>query len=514
MDAPSLSYRRLVANVLAGAGGRLAAILTALGLATVLVATLGVAPYGTWSFFFAFIGYHALFDFGLSVAVERAVARAAGGGEPHRVGPLLNTGVAMTIALSAVLQLAVLAVPTRWLSALGEPASVARCLLVLPLCLACSNAAAVAGAGLAGLQRTTTLALQRSAIGAASALVVAGLALAGVRRLDVLLLAAAAGLLVTAVVSWRTVAAATGPLPLRPWRTDRRAVGEIAWFGGTLQLTTLVAQLGDHGLRLLLGWHFGAATMGVYDLASRAAIGPRSLMAPLLVALVPFTAARERVGGVAALNESLRRATTYATLAIVAGTAAGLAVAEPLMGLWIGGPPDTVRLARELFQILLLSLAVQSIASPMVSLARGVGRPGPEATTTLVTQAVAVTLAWRMATPSAAIGVAAIVLAVSSVGLWIWLKIALGVTAPPRPQIGRLAIVAAGVAAIAYYAAAATGWLALPPAATLLAVPSIVVAASIGLALATGSVPADERRAIARLARRNVAAAPAGEPST
>ena len=57
VDAPSLSYGRLVANVLAGAAGRAAAIATALALTTVLVRTLGLAAYGTWSFFFVLIGY-------------------------------------------------------------------------------------------------------------------------------------------------------------------------------------------------------------------------------------------------------------------------------------------------------------------------------------------------------------------------------------------------------------------------------------------------------------------------
>ena len=102
VDAPSLSYGRLVANVLAGAAGRAAAIATALVLSTVLVRTLGLAAYGTWSFFFVLIGYQGQFDLGLSVAVERAVARAAVAGDRARIDILLNTGVALTLGVAVV----------------------------------------------------------------------------------------------------------------------------------------------------------------------------------------------------------------------------------------------------------------------------------------------------------------------------------------------------------------------------------------------------------------------------
>ena len=133
MDAPSLSYRRLVANVVAGAGGRAAAILTALVLATVLVRTLGLAAYGTWAFFFVLIGYYGLFDFGLSVAVERGVARAAGLGDAPRIDALLNGGFAVSAALSALLQLVVaLPIPEAWLARVGDAGTVRACLYVLP----------------------------------------------------------------------------------------------------------------------------------------------------------------------------------------------------------------------------------------------------------------------------------------------------------------------------------------------------------------------------------------------
>ena len=105
-------------------------------------------------------------------------------------------------------------------------------------------------------------------------------------------------------------------------------------------------------------------------------------MASLLVALVPFAAAREDSGGRAALSDSLRRTTRYATLAIAAGTVTGLAVAGPFMALWLGATTATIDDARRIFELLLIALALQSITSPMVALARAAGRPGAEAIAT------------------------------------------------------------------------------------------------------------------------------------
>jgi O-antigen/teichoic acid export membrane protein len=502
VDAPSLSYRRLVANVAAGTGSRFAAILIALGLATVLVRTLGVASYGTWSFFFVLLGYHAQFDFGLSVAIERGVARAAADGRPARVATLLNTGIGLALALSLVLQGLLLLLPRASLAALGDPESVRRCLLVLPLCLACSNTAAVAGAGLSGLQRTTTLALQRALVGGAAAFVVAALALGGVRRLDVLLVAYAAGLLTTAVASWRAVARETGPLPFMPWRADRGALGELTRLGGTLQVTTLVAQLGDQGLRLLLGSRFGAAAMGIYDLASRAAMAPRSIMAALLVALVPFAAGRERQGGRAALSDSLERSTRYATLMILAGTVSGLAVAGPLMTVWLGQPEAAVRLAQRLFEVLLVSVAIQSMASPIVALARGAGRPGPEAIVTTLSQPLALALAWQMPTPTGVIAVVALVLILAAAGLWLWLRHALGVAGLARADVLRLLAVATAGGMVGWAAHAASDALAIGPVITLVVVPPAILVTMAGVALALGCVSVEERRLLAGLIGR------------
>jgi O-antigen/teichoic acid export membrane protein len=495
VDAPPLSYRRLAANVLAGAGGRVVAIAVALALATVLVRVLGLAAYGTWAFFFVLIGYHGQFDLGLSVAVERAVARASGPGAVTPVGVILNSGVAICVVLSlAFAAVAVLPLPDAWLAPLGDPRATRDCLRVMPICLLCSNVAAVAGAGLTGLQRTTTVVLQRSVMGAVTALLVIGLALAGERRLDVLLLAYAAGLLATAALSWSAVRADVPALRFAPWRVSGEAVRDLAVVGGTLQATHLASQAGDQALRVVLGSAYGAAAIGVYDLSSRAAIAPRSLMASLLVALVPFAAAREG-GGRSALSESLQRTTRFATLAITAGTVALFFVAHPLMSLWLGGG-DGVSDARRMLQWLLVALAVQSVTSPMVAMARAAGRPGPESIAAIIAQPLGVAAAMSAASLANAVAAYAVVTTIGGLGLWWWLKRRLALDGLSWRESAALVAVGVGTTAAAAAARAAADTWQIDAWPTVIAVGVATLGAIVPLALLTGAVAPEEQRAL------------------
>jgi O-antigen/teichoic acid export membrane protein len=507
--APALSYRRFAGNVAAGIGSRGAAIVVALALTTVLVRTLGAVDYGTWSFFFVLLGFNGQFDLGLSVALERAVARAAADGQWARLTRLLASGLLLAAGLSVLLQVAILAAPVSWYARVGDHATVRACLLVLPACLLCSNAAAVMGAGLAGLQRTTTLALQRSVIGALAAGAVVALALAGVHRLDALLVAYAAGLALAAAVNGRTVAAAirgahAPPIGSGGWRPDGAAVRELMNVGGPLQVATLVAQLGDQALRLVLGSRFGPAAMGTYDLAVRAATAPRSLVAALFVALVPFVAGRERRHGRAVFGEALWVSTKYTALLIVPATIAGVVVARPLFAVWLGPEADRQVEAAALFVVLLVALALQTVSGPMIALGRADGRPAPEAVATLLGQVLAVALAATQPTLVAAVATFVGCLTISQWLLWAYLRRRLAVGAAPGGWLASLGGVSAGTAVVAWLIdmspiATAAPWMAL------LVAPAVIAGASGALALAVGAVSTAERQVLRDVVARSAA---------
>ena len=487
------SYGTLVRNVAATAAGRLVAIALALALSTLLVRTLGLPAYGTWSLFFLFVGFGALFDFGLSVSVEAAVARLAPRQDGAAIGRLLNTALAAALALSALLQLLVALLPAAWLSGAGDPVVVARCLAVLPFCLGCSNVAAVTGAALSGLQRADRLAALRVAFGTVATAAVLALAAAGVRDLATLLVAYATTLGATSVPAWRAAAAWAPGLRLRPWAIDPDALRELARVGGVIQLTTSVSQIGDYALRLLLGATFGAAAAGAYDLAFRAAMVPRSLSASLLVTLVPFAAGREAAHGREDLARVVAVSMRFLTLFLIAVSLPAIAGADLLVALWLG-PIEGAGTVAAMLRVLTASLLVQTALGPIVSAARGVQRPGAEAAATIATQVAVIAVASMQTSAYRVTIVLAVALAVSAAVLCASLVRVLALPGLPGLRGGRVLLVAvlSGVAVAGARAGLdLAGASALP---TLAGCGLVGAAATLGLALALGAVSGDEHK--------------------
>ena len=164
-------------NVAATLAGRLGAMAIALVFATLLTRWMGLARYGTWSVFAAFLGFSSVLDFGLGVAVERAVAHADAGGQPARIPHLVHaarTLAAMLGVAVGVLSLAAVAVlpPDAW-RAIGEPDEARQAALMLPVAFTLNLQAAVWAATLTGLRRSAEAHLLRVAGTAAAAFVTA-----------------------------------------------------------------------------------------------------------------------------------------------------------------------------------------------------------------------------------------------------------------------------------------------------------------------------------------------------
>ncbi len=371
-------HRRFVRNVVATIGGRFAAIVLGLLLTTVFVRTLGLARYGTWSFFAAFVGHSSVFDFGLSVAVERAVARALASGAPSGISDTLNTGLAVAAGVCAVLWGGVMLLPSQLWAPLGDPVEVARCIRVLPLCLFASNVAAVCTAGLTGLQQATTVNALRFVGSALTAGVLIALVGAEVERLDLLLLIQAAGVVGTGVAAWLIVRhRVDAPLFFRPWAMQRGIAGELVRLGGTVQASTIAVQAGDQAMRAVLGTMFGPAAMGTYDLTNRAAIALRSVSSAVPVVLVPFGQARLLVEGADGVARVHALAVKYLTLALVPGSAAAVLLVVPGLAVWLGpgvATADSITMAR----MLLVMHAALGVTAAATALGRSLGVVTPE----------------------------------------------------------------------------------------------------------------------------------------
>jgi O-antigen/teichoic acid export membrane protein len=100
VTAPAPRFR---ANVAATLAGRLGTMAIAIVFATLLAHWMGLSRYGTWSVFATFLGFSSVLDFGLAVAVERAVAQADASRQPARIPQILHAARTLAALLGVAI---------------------------------------------------------------------------------------------------------------------------------------------------------------------------------------------------------------------------------------------------------------------------------------------------------------------------------------------------------------------------------------------------------------------------
>ncbi len=349
----------LARNAVVNLGGRLAAIVLALLVSTVLFRQLGAADYGVWSLLVVVAGYSMLFDFGLAAAVERTVAALWVGRDEPGISRVLSTALTVLVLGLAALQVLVGAWFLSRRSWQWPEGALDRGLMVLPLCMAMTASALVVGAGLAGLQRMAALQAWRVSGLALGLAAVLSAVLLGVRRMDVLLIAYCAGGIVTAILQWRALRELTPGLVLGPG-LNGGAVNDLLRFGGVLQVATMVPPVAEYGFRVLIGARFGLELVGVYDLAGRAAIVLRSLAGALFSAMVPFGVQTLAERGTEGVERLIRLTVKYTALFVFPATVLAWSQADLLVSLWLGDGSAAGQV-RTGFRILLAVHAVGSL---------------------------------------------------------------------------------------------------------------------------------------------------------
>ncbi len=414
------------ANVVATLVGRLGAMAVALVFATLLTGWLGLDRYGTWSVFAAFLGFSSVLDFGLVVAIERAVAHADTAGQRARIPHLVHAARTLAALLGVaigVLSLAAIALlpPQAW-RAIGHIDEARHAAFVLPIAFALNLQAAVWAAALTGLRRSAEAHLLRVAGTAAAAAVTALVVLRGGSDVARLLLCYSAVIFVSGgVIAWR-VHARLGPerWPRWPGRWDGDAARALAGVGGAVQISTLAAQAGDLALRSILGARFGPAAIGAYDLATRAAMAPRHAASAIPVALVPQAQAQAVADGHASLGALHARSALLVALVVVAGAAGAWLVVDPLLAVWLGSRPELGDVAT-LVRVLLVFHAALAIGAVASAIGRALGRPGPEAIAALAGNAAGIAAARLGGDAAGAVAAFAAAVAVATLAQAVWI---------------------------------------------------------------------------------------------
>ncbi len=376
---PAGLARRLAANTLHAASGRVASLLLWLALTPPLYRALGPDGFGVWSLFYALTGYLGALDFGLAPATTRHVSAARARGADSDAGAYATVSVLGYVLLGLF-----------WLAlmpALLDP--LLSFLRVTGPVRPAAGFAFVTGAAvfaLSGATNTLVYVLQgyeRFDLGNYTTLTISLVQAAGF----VLTLHFGWGLpgvVCSTAVGWFAASLAglaflrTGAPGFR-WASPRRAaafVRESLAFGAPLQLANLLAVAHQQLDKLLLSRYVALAMVAPYELGLRISNALATFPQLLLLALVPPATRFHTTGEHERLAELYRRSNRYVLFTAVIVTSGALVAAPRVFEAWLGHPDDQAALA---LRGLVLA-ACAGLAGGMATVtARSMGRPDFEA---------------------------------------------------------------------------------------------------------------------------------------
>lgn len=367
--------RRLAANAVSAAAGRLIVLLMWLVLTPPLLRALGTDAFGVWSLFYALSFWLLALDLGLSqiamryVAVARATDRPGDGGEYA------------TLAVMGYLLFGLI-----WLGL--SPWVAGACvdwLRVPPPVVPAARWAFVAGALVlifAGIVQTLIGVLQahdRYDLAAWSLTLTALFQGAGV--LVGLRTGAGLAFMVSAVVTgWALGAAVSLVLLSRgarefSWSTPLRAARRwraVLEFGGPVQLSNGFAVTHQQVDKALLARMVALAAVAPYELGMRVASAAASFPQFIIIAIHPTAAALHARADFTGLSALYLRSTRWVLVASTLLCAALVAAAAPLFVAWLGAPTPEAALA---LQGIALATFAASPAGTTSTFSRACGRP-------------------------------------------------------------------------------------------------------------------------------------------
>ena len=376
--------RRLAANTILAAGGRIAVLALWVGFTPPILRQLGPAMFGLWSLFLALTGYLTAFDFGLAQGTLRFVAAARGDGDHAAAGAHATLAVLGYLALAlAWLGACALLAPAvlSWLRIPIELQPVARSafqlggLVFAVMGLAAVTISVVQGHDRFDLANLIVIAMVvLQALGIVWVLTRGG----GLRELIINMAIAWAGAALLGFVLIRA------QLPGFRWGSPRQALAhwpEALRFGGPMQATNVLSALHAQIDKLLLSRYVALTAVASYELGARVAVTAGSLPQLLLLSAMPEASALHAAGDRTRLLTLYQRGSRFFLAAAAVLLAPVVVAANRLYACWLGAPhPDAALVLRGLAIAMLLSL----FTGMGTTLARAIGRTDIEAVYTAI----------------------------------------------------------------------------------------------------------------------------------
>jgi O-antigen/teichoic acid export membrane protein len=305
----------------------------------IIVRVLGIEAMGIWSLVMATASFLRFADTGVGAGVGRFVALSRAEGEDGQALRIIDTALVFNAVLLAGLTFLIL-FPARALlpSIFDDPKSLAAARELLPLAFGAfilGNLSGVSSASLVALHRLDL----KSYIVMGSCLL--QLAVAGLLIDDYGLVAVAAGQIAqqaTILVACYLAARRVIGVPVARFvpRPSRAALRELLPFGLKLQGVSLLTSMFDPISRFVMSAFGGLAAVGTLELAQRALMQLRQLIANPAQQLMPaFAHYKDRASRKNLYMKSMAALTVSAVLIL-----GGAALVAPLWGwLWLGKVP-------------------------------------------------------------------------------------------------------------------------------------------------------------------------------
>lgn len=382
-----------------------AQIIIAFFLMPFVIHAVGDRWYGMWTLVGTLMGYYGYLDFGLSVSVQRFIARAIGMDDKDEVNRLLTTAFALFLLLGAIALLATVVIAMAAPLFLADPGET-RIFRIVVLILGINTAVSFATAPVNGLltghlRYDVSTAVQLAKLVVRTALIV-------------YFIKAGYSIVALAVITF--VVDAGGNLA-RVWITRRmfpeaqisRAcyapsrLREMFSFGGKTfvnQIAELLRFQVDH---VVIAGFIGLSSVTTFNIAGQLVSYFRSLLQALVSVLVPLFARYHAEGDKSAAAHAYRLTTKLSGLMAVFGGGAIIVFGQPFIHVWMG--PDYVSAYPPLV-VLAVAMTLFVIMEPALTLIYGFGEVGILAKVSLAEAIANLLLSLLLVRPYGLVGVA------------------------------------------------------------------------------------------------------------
>jgi O-antigen/teichoic acid export membrane protein len=416
MSASRGLARKIVANTLHAASGRVAAMLVWLILTPWILRAIGTDGFAVWSLFLAFSGYLAALDLGIAQMALRHVAAARERDDHAEAGDYATLALSGYIGLGALWLVLGAALAPAIVSLLRVPeaarpdatfAIVAGGVTFLVAGVANAMIAVAQGYGRFDLANLVTLTLTiEQAIGIPIVLA-RGWGLRG------LILNLALGWVLSSAMGHALIRLRLPAFRWSPFGRARARWREALRFGGPVQLNNVLGVLHQQIDKFLLVRFVALGAVTPYELGFRVAAAGSTFPQILLLALMPTASALHAAADAPRLSALYERGSRYVLMAAAVVLAGLIGGADRLYLVWLGPGHSAAALA---LRGLALAAAAALACGVGTSIVRGIGKPEIEARYTAIAFTVHVVLCFVLLPRFGLVGVLIAIASGNAVG--------------------------------------------------------------------------------------------------